>query len=173
MGAVTLTVIVVVGAFFVRLVDIQVVRAAELSEESADFRTQTATLWAKRGEIHDRTGQALAHNADRYDVTASPMHVADFRRDGETVSVMTALAEIEAITGTPVAQMWAAVSEDPESNFTYLSKEVTTEQYRAWSTSISRGCISSATPSGSTRLAKSPATSPGLWAPMAPWRASN
>lgn len=131
MGAVTLAVIVVVGAFFVRLVDIQVVRAAELSEESADFRTQTGTLWAKRGEIHDRTGQALAHNADRYDVTASPMHVADFRRDGQAVSVMTALAEIEAITGTPVAQMWAAVSEDPESNFTYLTKEVTTEQYRA------------------------------------------
>ncbi len=131
MGVVSLTVLVIVGAFFVRLVDIQVVRAAELSEESTQFRTQTATLWAQRGEIQDRTGQPLAHNADRYDVTASPMHVADFRRDGDIVSVMTALAEIEAITGTPVAQMWAAVSDDPESNFAYLTKEVTTEQYRA------------------------------------------
>ena len=131
MGLVSLTVLVIVGAFFVRLVDIQVVRAAELSEESAQFRTQTATLWAERGQIQDRTGQPLAHNADRYDVTASPMHVADFRRDGQTVSVMTALAEIEAITATPVAQMWAAVANDPESNFTYLTKEVTTEQYRA------------------------------------------
>jgi len=131
MGVLSLAIVVVVGAFFVRLIDIQVVRAAELSDESTQFRTQEATLWAERGQIVDRTGQALAHNADRYDVTASPMHVADFRRDGQTVTVMGALAEIESITGTPVAQMWAAVSEDPESNFTYLSKEVTTEQYRA------------------------------------------
>lgn len=131
MGAVSLVVVVIVGAFFVRLVDIQVVRAAELSSESTQFRTQSATLWAERGQIVDRAGQPLAHNADRYDVTVSPMHVADFRRDGQAVSVMSALAEIESITGTPVAQMWASVSADPEANFGYLTKEVTTAQYRA------------------------------------------
>ena len=130
MVAVALAIVVVVGAFFVRLVDIQVVRAAELSEESTEFRTQTTTLWGSRGDIVDRTGQPLAHNADRYDVTASPMHVGDFRRDGQTVSVMDALGEVEAITGTPVAQLWQSVSEDPESNFAFLTKDVTTEQYR-------------------------------------------
>ncbi len=72
MGVLSLAIVVVVGAFFVRLVDIQVVRAAELSDESTQFRTQEATLWAERGQIVDRTGQALAHNADRYDVTARP-----------------------------------------------------------------------------------------------------
>lgn len=131
MGAVSLVVVVIVGAFFVRLVDIQVVRAAELSTESTQFRTQSATLWAERGQILDRAGQPLAHNADRYDVTVSPMHVADFRRAGEVVSVMAALAEVESITGTPVAQMWASISADPDANFAYLSKEVTTTQYRA------------------------------------------
>lgn len=130
MVAVALAIVVVVGAFFVRLVDIQVVRAAELSEESTEFRTQTTTLWGSRGDIVDRTGQALAHNADRYDVTASPMHVGDFRRDGQTVTVMDALGEVESITGTPVAQLWQSVSEDPESNFAFLTKDVTTEQYR-------------------------------------------
>jgi cell division protein FtsI (penicillin-binding protein 3) len=54
MVVVSLTVLVVVVAFFVRLVDIQVVRAAELSEESTQFRTQTATLWAERGDIVER-----------------------------------------------------------------------------------------------------------------------
>lgn len=131
MGAVSLIVVVIVGAFFVRLVDIQVVRAAELASESTQFRTQSATLWAERGQIVDSAGQALAHNADRYDVTVSPMHVADFRRNGQTVTVMAALGEIESITGTPVAQMWSSVSADPDSNFAYLSKEVTTAQYRA------------------------------------------
>lgn len=126
----SLLVAIVVLAFIVRLVDIQVVRASELSEESAERRSATSTLWAERGQIVDRYGQALAENADRYDVTASPMHVADFRRDGVVVSVMTALEEIAAITGTPAAQMYAAVSEDPESNFTYLSRDATTEQYR-------------------------------------------
>ena len=130
MVVVSLTVLVVVVAFFVRLVDIQVVRAAELSEESTQFRSQTATLWAERGDIVDRTGQALAHNADRYDVTASPMHVGDFRRDGETVTVMETLGEVEAITGTPVAQLWQAVNDDPDSNFAFLTKDVSTEQYR-------------------------------------------
>lgn len=130
MVAVALAIMVVVGALFVRLVDIQVVRAAELSEESTQFRTQTTTLWGSRGDIVDRTGQPLAHNADRYDVTASPMHVGDFRRDGQTVSVMDALGEVEAITGTPVAQLWQSVSEDPDSNFAFLTKDVTTEQYR-------------------------------------------
>ena len=130
MVVVALAIVVVVGAFFVRLVDIQVVRAAELSEESTQFRTQTTTLWGSRGDIVDRTGQPLAHNADRYDVTASPMHVSDFRRDGQTVSVMDALGEVESITGTPVAQLWQSVSEDPESNFAFLTKDVTTEQYR-------------------------------------------
>ncbi len=131
MGALSLIVVVIVGAFFVRLVDIQVVRAAELTTESTEFRTQSAKLWAERGQIVDRAGNPLAHNADRYDVTVSPMHVADFRRDGQTVTVMAALGEIESITGTPVAQMWANVSEDPDSNFAYLSKEATTSQYRA------------------------------------------
>lgn len=130
MGSVSLIVAIVVVAFVVRLVDIQVVRAAELSAESAERRSTTSTLWAERGQILDRTYQALAENADRYHVTASPRHVADFRRDGVTVAVMDALAEIEAITGTPAAEMWAAVSADPESNFAYLSKDATTEQYR-------------------------------------------
>lgn len=131
MGLVSLLVLVIVGAFFVRLVDIQVVRAAELSDESAQFRTETATLWASRGQIVDRSGHPLADNADRYDVTVSPMHATDFRRDGDVVDVMTALAEVEAITATPVAQMWAAISDDPTSNFAYLTRDVTTEQYRA------------------------------------------
>lgn len=130
MGSVSLLVAIVVVAFLVRLVDIQIVRASELSEESAERRSATSTLWAERGEILDRNGQALAENADRYHVTASPMHVADFRRDDVVIPVMTALAEISAITGTPAAEMFQAVSEDPESNFTYLSKDATAEQYR-------------------------------------------
>ena len=112
MGTVSIVVGIVVVAFMVRLVDIQVVRASELSAESAERRTSTQMLWAERGRILDRNFQALAENADRYDVTASPRHVSDFRRGGVTVTVLDALAEIEAITGTPASQMYAAVSED-------------------------------------------------------------
>lgn len=124
-------VLLVVGAFMVRLVDIQVARAAELSEEAEARRTVDQVVWAERGEILDRAGNVLAENVDRYDVTVSPRHVADFRRDGATVTVVQALTDISAVTGATLETMLASVQEDPESDFGYLVKGITTEQYRA------------------------------------------
>lgn len=126
----SLGVFLVAGMFFFRIVDIQVVRAAELSEESESIRAVTQSVWAERGSIVDRHGDVLAHNVDRYDVTISPQHVADFRRDGETITVSQALVEVSVITGAVYEELLAIAYEDPDSQFAYLVKDVDTEQYR-------------------------------------------
>ena len=128
--ALSLIVFLIVGIFFWRMVDIQVVRAAELSEQSEGIRTVTQSVWAERGAIVDRDGDILAHNVDRYDITISPRHVADFRRGGEAVTVSDALVDISLITGEPFEQLLTTAYENPESQFAYLVREVNTEQYR-------------------------------------------
>jgi cell division protein FtsI (penicillin-binding protein 3) len=128
--AVSVVVLVVAGVFFWRMVDIQVVRAAELSEQSDGIRTVTQSVWAERGDIVDRHGDVLAHNIDRYDITISPRHVADFRRGGETVTVSEALIDVSLITGEAYETLLATAYANPDAQFAYLVREVTTDQYR-------------------------------------------
>jgi cell division protein FtsI (penicillin-binding protein 3) len=130
LSALTFAVLMVAGLFFWRMVDIQVVRAAELSEQSQGIRTVTQEIWAERGSIVDRNGDVLAHNIDRYDITISPRHVADFRRGGETITVSEALLDVSTITGEPYDTLLATAYAQPDSQFAYLVREVNTDQYR-------------------------------------------
>ena len=107
-----------------RLVDVQIVRAAELQEQSAQVRTTSETLWASRGAIVDRFGNELALDVDRYDLSTDPRKTADFRRSGEVVTVEEALADIASITGGNYDEMLYAISSDPEAHFTYLVQGV-------------------------------------------------
>lgn len=130
LSVLSLVIFVVAGMFFWRIVDIQVVRAAELTEQSQGIRTVTTSVWAERGNIVDRHGDVLAHNIDRYDVTISPRHVADFRRGGETVTVNEALAEVSLITGELYETLLTTAFSSPDSQFAYLVREVNTDDYR-------------------------------------------
>ncbi len=126
----------IVALFVVRLVDFQVVRAAELNEASHGKRAVSQTIYAPRGDIVDTNGVVLADSVIRYDITASPRHANGFNRradDGTTkkVSVFDALTEISEITGADINTLMTAISSDPESNFTYLVKGVDTAKYRA------------------------------------------
>ena len=70
MGIALLVVFLMAGLLVTRLVDVQVVRAAELKEQSADIRTTSEVIWASRGSIVDSFGNDLATDVDRYDVSA-------------------------------------------------------------------------------------------------------
>lgn len=138
-----LTVIVVfaiLAVFAVRLVDIQVVRAGELTEGASEHRTREVLVPGTRGSIVDQNGVVLADSVQRFDITASPRHV-DFAggtwitRDGTSVKVPTeeAIAAIGEITGTDPALITAALKDaleaNPDSDFAYLVRKVPLDQF--------------------------------------------
>jgi cell division protein FtsI (penicillin-binding protein 3) len=135
--AVTVFALLAVVALFVgRLVDIQVVRAEGLNEESMSKRSISETTYGPRGDIVDGSGVVLADSVDRFDITASPQLVDVFDRKGDDtktveVSVEAAIAELAAATGVTPAAITTALTANAESNFTYVAKSVTLEQLQA------------------------------------------
>lgn len=127
----------IVGVFVVRLVDLQVVRAAEFNAESLDKRAIEVVVAAPRGEIVDANGVVLADSVTRYDITASPRNTGPFTRksdDGKStvkVSVLEALTEIAGLTGADANSLLLAVTKDPASDWAMLVKGVDTETFRA------------------------------------------
>ncbi|GAA4382008.1 peptidoglycan D,D-transpeptidase FtsI family protein [Agromyces bauzanensis] len=135
-----------VGVFVVRLVDIQVVRAAELSEEAQGRRSQTVTEYGARGDIVDAAGIVLADSVMRFDIALSPKYAGPVERDepdpadpSETTSVEVPLAQLAAelgemvgLTGDQVLGIIdAALAEDPEDDFEYVAKLVDTATYES------------------------------------------
>jgi Cell division protein FtsI/penicillin-binding protein 2 len=126
----------IVSVFVVRLVDIQVVRAAEFNDASLNRRAVELAVAAPRGRIVDEHGVVLADSVTRYDITASPKYAAEFTRkdkDGaETkVSVLQAVTEIAELTGTSANDLLLAVTKDPTSDWAMLVKAVDTKTFRA------------------------------------------
>jgi cell division protein FtsI (penicillin-binding protein 3) len=133
----------IVVAFFaivvVRLIDIQIVRAAEYNEASAGKMSLPATVFAPRGDITDANGVVLADAVMKYDVTMSPRNTRDFERGTGSslvkVSTAQAAAEIGSITGQKPEEILAIVAqslaENPESDFAYVKKGVDVEAFRS------------------------------------------
>ena len=132
-----LVIFAVVALFVVRLVDIQVVSAADLNEKSLSKRSVSQTTYGSRGNIIDTNGNVLADSVDRFDITASPLLVDTFDRkseDGKStveVAVVDAINELAVATGATAADITTALTEKPGSNFAYVAKSVTLEQLTA------------------------------------------
>ncbi len=134
---------VIVVAFFslvvIRLIDIQVVRAAEYNEASAGKMSQPATIYAPRGTITDEDGTVLADAVMRYDVTMSPRNARDFERGSGSsivkVSMAQAAGEIAGITKQKPEDILKIVSdaltENPNSDFAYVARSVDVDAFRA------------------------------------------
>lgn len=129
LGVTLFAVFAIVGLFVVKLVDIQVVRADELTAAAEARRSSTVIVHGERGSIVDANGVALADSVERYDITAAPVNVGQTTSitiDGEksTVPTAEAIARLAEVTGTSAADLSAALTADPESKFTYLVKGV-------------------------------------------------
>jgi len=122
-----IVVFAVVAVFVVRLVDIQIVQADEYNQESHSKRARTLVTYGERGDIVDASGAVLADSVLRYDIVASP-RVALKRADAAT-SVLLDLTSIAAITGQDPAVMLTDFTADPDSDFVYVSKGLTLEQF--------------------------------------------
>jgi len=128
-GVAVVLVFIIVIAFAVRLVDIQIVSASTLTQEARDRRALQAPVYGTRGDIVDSSGNVLADSVERYDITVSPRVALGFTEMNG--SVEKAVTDIAAITGQDPAAMMAIIQEDPTSDYAVLSKGLTLEQFQA------------------------------------------
>ena len=136
-------VLVVLIAFVIRLVDIQVVNAREHVDDSLAMGLQSSrTVYASRGSIVDENGVTLASSVNRYDVDIDPslavQGLTERTDDGgvKVTQTWTQIAEqIAAITGQNASDVEKIVVDahaaNPTSQWASIAKNVSTEQYRA------------------------------------------
>ena len=94
---------VVVTAFIVRLVQVQVIDAHSLAAQATQNRTHHMELPAHRGDIVDTHGQVLATSVTRYTISADQFAILSFRGSGRE----DALGEPVADGAMGVAQLLA------------------------------------------------------------------
>ena len=143
-------VLAVLGAFVVRLVDIQVVNARGHMDDARSIATgRVIDLYGTRGDIVDTTGRVLATSTMLYDVQIDPMLAAQGikKRDAEGNVVEDAdgndvmvewpelAARIAAIIERSPEEVQAvvdeAIADNPNSRFAYVARYVPTSDYRA------------------------------------------
>ena len=133
LGVFALILVAMVAGLGIRLVDYQVVRAAEIREESFKSRSITQTLPALRGQIRDSSGQVLARTVFRYDVNAAPKNVGsvfttvDGVRTERTVEQI--VAELAPLIGLTTQELTPLLAGDSE--YSNLAKKVDAETYNA------------------------------------------
>ncbi|GAA1695290.1 cell division protein FtsI [Microbacterium sediminicola] len=129
----------VIGAFVVRLVDIQVVNASDHIAQSLSLGLSASqTTYGTRGDIVDENGETLATSILLYDAQLDPALVGPVEReiDGEDVAVPweQVAAEIGAITGQTGEEIQAivasALEENPDTRYALLKRGLTTAEYR-------------------------------------------
>ncbi len=125
--------VLLVVALGIRLVDFQIVRAEEIRAESIENRSVTQTLSALRGDIVDSSGEVLARTVFRYDVNVSPKNVGPVIRyvDGvrTEISVESITAELSRILGLQESEI--APKLIGTSAYANLAKKVDATVYNA------------------------------------------
>lgn len=112
-----IAIIAVIGIFLFKLVDIQVVRAADLDRQSTDDRSVAQTITGVRGRIVDSNGVVLAQSVLRWDFTASPS-VAVTEGTTRLVKDTNAIGKITGQGGPAVLTIIKdAVAANPNSQY--------------------------------------------------------
>lgn len=135
-------VLIVLVAFVVRLIDIQVVNAREHVDDSLSMGLQSSrTLYASRGPIVDADGTPLASSINRYDVQIDPSLAVEGIEtyDDDQKKITTDWPElagrIAAVLGMQTGDVQKivadALADNPDSQYAVIAKAVSTEQYRA------------------------------------------
>ncbi|MGO1847629.1 MULTISPECIES: peptidoglycan D,D-transpeptidase FtsI family protein [unclassified Microbacterium] len=132
-------VVVIILAFVVRLVDIQVVSASEHLDEASDKGLNgSRTLYGVRGSIVDANGQTLASSTQLYDANIDPKLAVDMTtRDDEgneiDVPFSTYAPDIAEVLGRDAEDIEKIVDEaiaiDPDDRWERLARNITTTQY--------------------------------------------
>lgn len=128
-------ILAVLGAFVVRLVDIQVVSANEHVTDSLVHIGKGNTIAGQRGSVVDATGVVLASSVLVYDAQLSPQVIMLLEEKDPPLPWAEASEKIAAITGQTGAEVRKIVSDalavNPDSQYAELKKSLSTEQYIA------------------------------------------
>lgn len=124
------TATVLMAAFAVRLVDIQLVQADELVSESQNYTGGGSTIAGVRGEIVDQNGSILATTTLTYNVAVDP---SQLRGEDKTNKVNaeqwpTVAAQIGEITGQLGSDIQKAVTESTSPQWAQIAKGISTAQ---------------------------------------------
>ncbi|MGC4175775.1 peptidoglycan D,D-transpeptidase FtsI family protein [Demequina sp.] len=127
--AVSLLAVALLLVFAARLVMIQGVQAAELSEQALQQRLVTKEVTSPRADIVDRDGVVLATTVDRYNIGVNQKDLAKWKRtDHGTVTAegpMDAATILAPILGLDEEELAAKLVGD--STWVYIAKDVTPE----------------------------------------------
>src|SRR5690606_17060622 len=133
-------ILIVLSAFVVRLVDIQVVSANEHVTDSLNVGQlgSTSILYGDRGTILDQNGIVLASSVKVYDAQLSPSLMVQLEENTEKPPKMLwneASERIAEITGQDVEELRTGVAQnlenDPSSQYYQLATGLSTEKHLA------------------------------------------
>jgi len=132
-AAATLTLLVLL-VFAARLVQIQVIDSASLSQAALASRLHTSEITVPRADILDRNGVVLATSVDRYNVVVNQRDLAQWTRTdaaGKATAgtAADAAAILAPILGLDEAALVASLSGD--KTFAYVAKNVSVETWNA------------------------------------------
>lgn len=129
-------ILVVLGAFVVRLVDIQVVNADDHVAQSVGYLGSSQAVPGVRGDVVDENGTVLAESVVVYDAQLSPSLIADVEEDEEHPPELPwseASERIAEVVGTSGDELRAGVAarlaDNPDSQYYALADGLSTAQY--------------------------------------------
>lgn len=130
-----IAVLFVFSLFAAQLVRLQGIDAAEVAEQARDLRTGRAIpLPAARGQLYDKDGVVLAGSAERRDIVADQVNVAEYAvRDPQTKTTTVlgpdgAAKALAPLLGTDEATLRTQLT--GESRYVKLARKLTTDQWR-------------------------------------------
>lgn len=136
--AALMVILIVLSAFLIRLVDIQVVRADEHVADSLSVGNlgSTQPVAGADGDIVDENGKTLASSVLVYDAQLDPLLITQIEEDEDNEPELPwaeASKKIAEITGMKVADVRAltddALAADPSSRYAPLKKGLSTKKY--------------------------------------------
>ncbi|WP_241152959.1 peptidoglycan D,D-transpeptidase FtsI family protein [Neoactinobaculum massilliense] len=147
-SALVVALLVMAGLLGIRLLDLQVIRAGELSEAADAFRTRTSVIQAKRGEILDSNGAVLAASVQRYNVGVNQNLIGDYvaykkDSDGKYVLGSDGHYVVEGTGAAAAAKALAPLLDmdraelgglllggEKKSTFKYIARDISPELWR-------------------------------------------
>ena len=103
---VALFVVVVFTFFGARLLQLQVIKYEELSQDAKDNYTVDHVIVADRGTIFDRHGRVLASNRPTFDVYLTPRHIHESKLLAERLS---SILQFDTLDRLELVDSWTGV----------------------------------------------------------------